>query len=139
MSSSRLKPLVTPSTALAIRLRARPWNLPSAGSGRSGVAMSSLPWTANVTPGGMRCFRVPFGPFTSTAPACTVTVTPLGTAMGFLPIRDIASSPDVAEHFAADTGLHRVAARHHALRGREDARAEPAHDARNVSAAEIHA
>src|SRR5687767_7753089 len=140
MSSSRLKPLVTPSTALAIRVRARPWNLPRPGSGRAGVATSSAPFISNRMPGGIRCVSVPLGPLTSTASGDTLTFTPDGTGIGFLPIRDIAeSSPDVAQHFAADTGLDGVAAGHHAVRGRENARAEPAHDARDVVSAEVDA
>src|SRR4249920_3303334 len=134
MSSSRLNPAVTPSTAFAIRLRARPWNLPSSGSGRERDATSSLPFSSNVMPGGTSCFSVPLGPFTSTPSALTLTVTPLGTGIGFLPIRDISGSsavlPNRAEHFAAHAGLHRILARHHATRGGEDAGAQAGHDLR---------
>src|SRR5262249_37737324 len=40
-------------------------------------------------PPGNGCVSFPFGPCTSTAPSCTLTVTPFGTTMGFFPIRDI--------------------------------------------------
>src|SRR5690606_5462403 len=69
----------------------------------------------------------------------TFTVTPLGTGIGFLPIRDISVSPDVAENFTADAGLDRFAARHDAVRRGQDARAEAAHDLRHVIPTEIHA
>src|SRR5262245_37184279 len=45
--------------------------------------------------------------------------------------------PNVAQHLAADAGLYRGAAGHHAPRGREDARAEPSQHIRHVVAAEI--
>src|SRR5262249_13025109 len=47
--------------------------------------------------------------------------------------------PDVAEHFAADARLDRVAARHDAARRGEDARAQAAHDLRHVVAPEVDA
>ena len=89
MSSSFLNPSVTPVTALATRLRARPWNFFSVPSSRSSVATSASPSLANRMPGGTACLSDPFGPLTSTAPAAMLTVTPLGSAMGFFPIRDM--------------------------------------------------
>src|SRR5215831_9893179 len=147
MSSSFLKPSVTPLTAFAIRLRARPWYLLSSGSSRSVFATRSVPATSKLMNGGVFCVSVPFGPLNSTAPDCTLTVTPFGTGIGFLPIRDMTlvlavvpeSLPDVAEHFAADARLDGVLAGHHALRRGEDARAEAAHDLRHIVAAEVHA
>src|SRR5437867_7655260 len=47
-------------------------------------------------PEGKACRSLPFGPCTSTAPSCTLTVTPLGIVIGFLPIRDIRFAP--ADH-----------------------------------------
>src|SRR6516165_5765048 len=94
-------------------------------------------------PAGYAWRSFPFGPWTSTAPGVwsrTLTVTPLGIAMGFLPIRDISDSlPDVAEHFAADASLRGCAARHHPSRRRQDAGAEPAEDFGDVLLAEIDA
>src|SRR5690606_13829323 len=94
--------------------------------------------TAAVTPGGSTCRIWPFGPFTSTADASTLTVTPFGRAIGFFPIRDM-SSPDVAENLAAHAGLLRGPAGHHALRGREDVDAQPADHRRYAVAAGIDA
>src|SRR5665213_1017968 len=45
----------------------------------------------------------PLGPLTVTVWPSIVTWTPLGTSMGFLPIRDI--SVDPADHFAAHVRL----------------------------------
>src|SRR3569623_3480694 len=60
----------------------------------------------------------PLGPFTVTVWPSIVTVTPLGIAIGFFPIRDI--SVDPAEHFAAHVGVARRGVRHDALRRRQD-------------------
>src|SRR4029078_4477174 len=53
-------------------------------------------------PGGTYWFNLPFGPCTSTEPVPILTVTPFGSAIGFLPIRDIvfsrASRPDPHHH-----------------------------------------
>src|SRR6185295_13843422 len=53
MSSSFLKPSVTPATALAARLRARPWYFASSGLSDSREACSTLSATANLMPGGL--------------------------------------------------------------------------------------
>ena len=158
MSSSFLKPSVTPVTALATRLRARPWNLPSAGSSRSSVATIVPLSCANAMPGGTHWLNLPFGPCTSIAPGAIFTLTPFGSAIGFLPILtsldlvalpagSVADTsrpaswltrrlPHVAEHFATDAGFPRRAAGHHAPRGREDVRAEAAEHRRHVVDAE---
>ena len=59
---------------------------------------SDHPWltmmttaTTALTPGGSGCRIDPLGPFTSTVLPSTLTVTPLGIAIAFLPIRDIVS------------------------------------------------
>src|SRR5665213_3514360 len=55
----------------------------------------------------------PFGPFTDTFWPSTATVTPVGTEIAFLPIRDI--SIHLTEDFAADIGVARGGVGHHAL------------------------
>src|ERR1700761_5891732 len=60
----------------------------------------------------------PLGPFTVTVWPSSVTVTPLGMAIGFFPIRDI--SVDPAENFAAHVGVTRRGVRHDALGRRQD-------------------
>jgi len=50
----------------------------------------------------------PFGPLTATSWPSTLTSTPLGTEIGFLPIRDMVFSPslpDVGEDFPTHTLL----------------------------------
>src|SRR6202049_4401244 len=89
-------------------------------------------------PAGYACRSLPFGPWTSTAPSSTLTVTPLGIVIGFLPIRDIIS-PDIAQHFAADADLDGFAPGHHAARGREDARSETGEHLGHIIATEIDA
>src|SRR5678815_4139799 len=147
MSSSFLKPSVTPVTAFATRLRARPWNFPSAGSSRSNFATTVPSSCANTMPGGTYWFSLPLGPCTSTPPGTVFTVTPFGIGIGFFPMRDMFSSccccrsplPDVAEHFAADTGLARRASGHHATRRREDVRPQPSEHRRHIVDTQIHA
>src|SRR6187200_3096141 len=74
----------------------------------------------------------------SSAPSLILTVTPLGSEMGFFPMRDIALPlPNVAEHFTADASPHRVAAGHDTARCRQDAGAEPAEHGRHLAAAEV--
>src|SRR6185503_6498722 len=148
MSSSRLKPSVTPATALAIRLRDRPWNFLNCASSEARFATSVPSTTSKVMPSGCPWRSWPLGPLTSTALSSTLIVTPFGIVMGFLPIRDISQLsavgigrplPNVAEDFAADAGLHRRASGHHAARRGEDARAQPRQHFRHVLLAEVDA
>src|SRR5438093_4137592 len=156
MSSSRLKPSVTPVTALAMRLRARPWNFASSGLSVTRLATRWPSLSSKLIPAGCAWRSLPFGPCTSTAPSTTVTVTPLGIVIGFLPIRDIVFPvgaelapperadqgrplPNVAQQLTADAGLHGCAAGHHAARGRQDAGAETGEHLRHVIASEIDA
>src|SRR5215467_6020374 len=94
-------------------------------------------------PGGNAWRILPFGPCTSTAPSTTLTVTPLGIAMGFLPIRDMVptrcSLPDVAKHFAADARFHGRLPGHHTARRRQDAGAQTSQHLGHIVAAEIDA
>src|ERR1700733_4522760 len=60
----------------------------------------------------------PLGPFTVTVWPSRVTVTPLGMATAFFPIRDI--SVDPAEDFAAHVRVARGRVRHDALGRRQD-------------------
>src|SRR5215207_154389 len=138
MSRSLRKPSVTPLTALATRLRARPWNLPSSGSSRRSFAVSWSPFTSKPMPGGSDWRSLPFGPCTSTTPAWTSIFTPFGIGMIFLPILDMVL-PNVTENFAADTGLDGFAAGHDAARGRQDAGAQAGEDIGDVVTAEVDA
>src|SRR5690606_19830919 len=73
---------------------------------------------------------VPNGPFTVICSALKDASTPLGSAMGILPTRDILHSLRyVANHFATDTGCACFTVGHHALRRRHDRHAQAVHHA----------
>src|SRR3954466_10605018 len=75
----------------------------------------------------LRSDSAPRGPVTWTTSGSTVTVTPSGTGMGFLPIRDIAL-PDLRDDLAAHAGAPRLVAGHDATRCRDDRGAHAALD-----------
>src|SRR5687767_7996800 len=93
---------------------------------------------------------VPFGPLTvMRLPSAIVSSTPLGTSMGFRPIRDISLVPsqrrgdplrleDGAEHLTTDTATPRFVPGQDALRGADDGDAESALDSRNGVLARVH-
>src|SRR4029453_4329424 len=78
--------------------------------------------TETVRPAGMALTSPPLGPFPRTFSASALTSTPLGIATGIFPMRDTVgfSSPDVAEHFAAEAGLPPLLLRHDSLRRQHD-------------------
>src|SRR5581483_12427386 len=88
---------------------------------------------------------VPFGPLMVSRPSSPgVTVTPAGTGIGRLPIRDMVSVlssflPDVAENFAADAVLARLAVGHDALRRGENGDTQAAQHAREFVFAAVDA
>src|SRR5215471_17416836 len=137
------QPLLTPFTMLATSARIVPLmalaSTPSLAGAKDSVEPSFLTWT--------RAFasrtRVPLAPLTVIWLFATCTSTPCGTVIGIFPTRDIArislASGDVAKHFAADTGLARLAIGHHALRRRDNGHAQTVHDLRNGIAAAIDA
>src|SRR5262245_27404818 len=121
--------------------------------------------TEKLIPLGNGCVSFPFGPCTSTAPSWTFTVTPFGTGIGFLPIRDIflilegfrlrasgsgraeawslepgaSSLPNIAKHFSAHAGFDGIAAGHDSARRGQDAGAKSLQHLRHIIAAEIDA
>src|ERR1700683_581419 len=132
ISRSFLNPVVTPVTALATKARASPCKAFCSSESRSAWSVPSF--CSKRIPRGIFTLILPLGPWTSTVAAEICTFTPLGTGMIFFPMRDIFSSlasplPDFAEYFAADVGLSRGAARHHAPRRRHDADAQATDDA----------
>src|SRR5215207_1494651 len=84
---------------------------------------------------------VPSEPLTLIVSAPAVTSTPCGTSIGNCPTRDMALFllRHVAEHFAADAGLARLAVGHDALRRGDDGHAEAVHHVRDVVAALVDA
>src|SRR5580658_7167456 len=115
-------------------------------------------------PCGNGTVSLPFGPCTSTCPACRAIFTPAGTGIGLRPIRDICSSlapetqiryslldlgaaccaptnrlPDFAENFAAYFGFAGAASAHQALWRRQNVDAQAANDRADVHGPEITA
>src|SRR3954470_2457768 len=88
---------------------------------------------------GLRSSRLPRGPLTRTTSGSIETVTPLGTAMGCFPIRDISKSPDVGHDFAADALPARLVARHHALRRGNDRGTHATLDLRDLAVVHVRA
>src|SRR6185437_5223644 len=87
ISSSRFQPLVTPSTALLTRARASPCT--AACESFSRRASRLLSCCCTLIPAGSGVSTRPFGPCTLTTLPSTLKVTPLGSGIGFFPIRDI--------------------------------------------------
>src|SRR5262245_35656412 len=108
---------------LLIRARTSPCRARIAPSSLSRVTATWVLSTFTVTPSGTARLSSPLGPFTATVPSFSVTVTPDGTVTGFFPIRDM-GSPHLADDLAAHALLARFAVGHHALRGRDDRRAQ---------------
>src|SRR6187200_1903953 len=66
-----------------------------------------------------RSSRSPRGPATRTTVGSIVTVTPVGTGMGFFPMRDM-RLPDLGDDLSADALLAGVVTGHHAVRRGQD-------------------
>src|SRR3954469_1117830 len=79
----------------------------------------------------------PLGPLTLTTPVSTWTSTPSGSAIGCFPMRLKSSSPHLRDELAAHTRAARVVSGHDPARGRDDGRAHPALDLRNVVGAHV--
>src|SRR5919202_1864446 len=82
----------------------------------------------------------PFGPFTVTRLPSIVTVTPLGTWIGSLPIRDIVRwppLPDQGEELAAGAALARLLVGEQPLRGAQDRHAQAVAHARDLAHADV--
>src|SRR5881296_1602505 len=133
ISRSLLNPSWTPFTAFATSARVRPWSARCCRESSARLNTTVPLSTAHVIPTGRGFARdtLPFS--TRTSLPCTLTLTPSGRAIGCLPIRDMSSSPDVADDFAAHAGLARVAAAQHALGRRQDAHAQPTHHCRDLA------
>src|SRR5690349_11544197 len=88
----------------------------------SALHTSASPLFSTATLGSAGRAMLPSGPFTEICPAAMLTSTPLGRAIGYLAMRDMAGSPSghEAEHFAADAVGAGLAVGHHAARGRQD-------------------
>src|SRR5581483_428894 len=72
---------------------------------------STPSFSFSVMPCGIRAETLPFGPSTTTVFVWTVYLTPLGSVMGFLPIRDILKSFVACESLVAVTTRSTAAVR----------------------------
>src|SRR5215472_16486615 len=133
ISSSRVQPRVTPSTALLTSARASPWT--AAWESFSRIATRLLSCCSTRMPAGSGVSSLPFGPATATVLPSIFTVTPLGRGIGFFPILDIAVSsqlPDFAEDLAAHAFFAGLATGHHASRRGQNVDAQSPEHARNL-------
>src|SRR5713101_6381290 len=140
ISSLRSNPSLTPWTMLAMSERIRPcrartvrWSelRPTVSTSRSTVT-DRLPGTVWLS--------LPLGPSALTVWPSTATLTPCGTVMGFLPIRDMACAPlpHVREDFPAQLLLFHVAVRHHPAGGGQDHHAHAAEDGGDLVLGHVH-
>src|SRR3954469_11389028 len=96
------------------------------------------PSWATVMSLGMRSPSVPRGPLTDTNSGSMETVTPAGSGMGFLPMRDMAL-PDVRHDLAADARVAGLVAGHDASGRGDDRGAHAAEHLRDLARAGIRA
>src|SRR5581483_2143736 len=158
ISSSRVQPRVTPSTALLTRARARPCTAACESFSRTATRCPSCCSTR--VPRGSGVSSLPFGPCTATVLPSNFTVTPLGSGIGFFPILDIVSTrrsqlcslagsqcpvankrflPDFAQEFTTQAFFAGLPSGHHTARGGENIDSQPAENARDLGAAHIDA
>src|SRR5581483_299213 len=136
ISSSRVKPVETPCTALAARARVKPWRAAWSSEARLISSLPSACWT--LMPSGSGTLSLPFGPVTSSC-APTWIFTPFGSGIGFFPIRDIDQNllPHATENLAAHVFLVGVAAGHHTARRGQNINSETSQHARDLGLADI--
>src|SRR6266508_4295597 len=128
MSSSLLKPSVTPLMAFWARARASPWKARCCRSSFERAQDSSPSFSANEIPGGTGVCSFPLGPWMERVVSETPTFTSLGTTMTLRPTRDISlgSLPDVDQDLAAHALPGRAAPGHEAAGGGQDVDAQAA-------------
>src|SRR5690606_30438037 len=122
---------------LSTRVRDRPHMARARAVSERGVRVRASPsWVTSISSATVQV-RSPLGPFTDTVWPSSVTVTPFGIAMDFLPIRDILVDP--AENFAAHVGLAGRGVGHDALGRRKDRDAEAVLDRLQVADGRVDA
>src|SRR6185295_978875 len=106
-----------------------------------GANVTFLSPTVTLTAEAKVLWTLPLGPSTWTVPLLTETLTLSGMGTGCLPIRLMVRGglPNVAKQFTAGLGAAAVLILQQALRGREDADAEPVQHAGNLGVAVIKA
>src|SRR5262245_3449014 len=165
-SISCVNPFETPVTALATRARAVPCMAVYSSLWRSAVNLPSSSLKLTLHCRGIATASFPFGPSTATSDSVTLTFTSFGISMTFFPTRDIRylggwwlvvggwwlvgrtfrpttnHQPlliNVTQHLAADVGLARLFAGHHAARSAQDVDAQTAKNLRDLSARNVYA
>src|ERR1051325_9311233 len=140
MSSSRLNPSVTPWTLLATSARIRPCSERDFPSSLPRLNCTTVSLISTPIPGTTGVESDPFGPLTVRVLPSFRTSTPLGSGIGFFPIRDMGLSlPDLAEDLAADAALGGLGATQDALRRRDDGQSESAEDAGDLLLVAVNA
>src|ERR1019366_2174077 len=89
ISSSRVQPLVTPCTALNTRARVSPCT--AACFSVSRLTCRAPSFVSSVMPSAINAETLPLGPSTRTVFPSTLYLTPEGSGITFLPMRDIES------------------------------------------------
>src|SRR5580704_6957938 len=126
----------------ATSVRVRPW---SARCSPRSVGRVTTIWSSTCSTFMSRLTRSessPLGPLTRTISGSIATVTPAGTGMGCLPMRDMLVSgglPDLRHNLAANARVAGIVAGHNASRRRDDRGSHPALDAGNVVVVDIRA
>src|SRR5258708_28791628 len=116
---------------LRSRLRVVPHIMRACFVSRTGLTQSLPSSSLTSTSLDSRMASSPNLPFALISPVSSETVTPLGTATGFLPTRDIVRSLEhAAENLAADIGRPRLVVRHDPPRRGQDRVADAAVAAR---------
>src|SRR5919205_361097 len=133
-----MKPSVTPVTMFAISERVSPCSARCSPRLVGRVTTISPSCWSTAMSRGLRSSRLPRGPLTRTTSGSIATVTPLGTGMGCLPMRDI-RSPDVGHDLAADARTGRLVAGHHALGSGDDRGAHSALHLGDLAAVDVRA
>src|SRR4051794_5018212 len=103
------------------------------------LTSSSSPSCSTAMSRWMRSVSSPLGPLTRTSSGSIDTVTPEGTGMGFLPIRDMVWLPDVRDDLAADARVATLVAGHHASRRGHDRRPHAAEHLRDLGVVDVAA
>src|SRR5207248_9957724 len=126
---------------LATRVRVSPCSARCSPRSVGRVTSTSSPTCSTAMSRCTRSESSPLGPFTVTRSGSIATVTPLGTAVGCLPIRDIVLKllPDPSHDLATHALLASLVAGHDPLGGRNDRGAHAALDARDVAVVDVGA
>src|SRR5215510_5173965 len=162
-SISCVNPFETPVTAFATKARAVPCMAVYSSPWRSAVNLPSSSLKLTLHCRGIGTASFPFGPSIATSDSLTFTLTSFGISITFFPTRDITfmvvggwrlvvgasfgRAPttndqlliNATQHLAADVGLTRLFAGHHAARSAHDVDAQTAQHLRDLSARNVDA